>query len=292
MHDFKNSFNAIMKRPFICLFISIFVFMFTIIEHYLVFPLLAGLDKLNLGEQLEVFIFLLQMLLSFINEVKNFSKTHILFIVMFFICMISSGVIFSGYFNIVNNTVNRIGKKKGEFILGIRKNFLRITAINFTVVILTFIYIMFSVLVSVPALIVTRAALIENQDFISLAILLNFLTLVVLFFQSMFLRIYIFYWYPAAINYKSNLFRAGKYIADLEFWKIVLNISLFDIFFIIIQGILLFSNFALGGNEIVNLVLFVVNWIFKTFFFGFLSVFVFSSFARIKNNFKKDKEVF
>ena len=78
-------------------------------------------------------------------------------------------------------------------------------------------------------------------------------------------------WYIASLTASKKPFLTGKAIADRCFWKIAMGLLLFDVVFVL--GI-----FAVYMIEI-QLLRYIMGWIFTTCFFTTLAVFLMKNFS-------------
>jgi len=117
--------------------------------------------------------------------------------------------------------------------------------ISFEVILFSILFTIFMLIVTVPAVAITRSFLGGKTELLALTVLFDLITLMVLFFGFMFFRIYMAFWYPAVFNFKDSYFSIGKYAADTYFWKIVVMFLKFDVAFILFEFVLIFLNSVL-----------------------------------------------
>lgn len=263
----RDTIRLIIRRPFIILFLGLVTLACSVIDSYNpVFPILAGLGSVTGGDIFENIISFLQFLVD-----PDIIPTLVLFVLCLSIAAaVLTGLVFSGYFYTVNNILTGKKRFKGEFIMGLKKHFLRISLISFRVLFFGLILAIFMLVASVPAMIITNAARTSKPELLAAAVLVDMLTAGVLFFGLMFFRTYMFFWYPAAMNYGKKSFSAGKQVVDAHFWNIAKRFIAFDIIFIAFQ-------FLFAGIDN-STVLFAVRWIFTTVFLLFFTVYLFTAF--------------
>jgi len=80
--------------------------------------------------------------------------------------------------------------------------------ISFEVILFSILFTIFMLIVTVPAVAITRSFLGGKTELLALTVLFDLITLMVLFFGFMFFRIYMAFWYPAVFNFKTVIFQS------------------------------------------------------------------------------------
>jgi len=267
MGAFRHSVQTIRNRPFIIWFFGIAALIFCIFDSFNpVIPILFGLGKITKGDISESIISFLQIMLE-----PGILATLLLAVAAVSIAgAIAAGLVFSGYFYIIKNAVGGEAKGKGEYLTGLRKYFVRVSFINFRVLIFGLLYLLFMMVVLVPAIVVTKAALSDKPQYMLAAVFIDILTAGVWFFGVMFFRAYTLFWYPAAVAGEEKAFSAGRNFANRHFWRITVRFIIFDIVFIVFQLLLM--------NIKIEFLAFIIYWLFVTVFFSFFTTYIFSLF--------------
>jgi hypothetical protein len=130
----------------------------------------------------------------------------------------------------------------------------------------------------IPATTITDALMSKLNDKVFLVLLLDMITLLMVFFALMFTRAYISFWYPAIYKCKGNAFSVGKKSVDRFFGDVVKKFIMFDIVFIVCQLILMFMYNLLNGVMIASYIPVLLNWVFKTLFVVAFITYVFRAF--------------
>ncbi|NLD49666.1 MAG: hypothetical protein GX660_21165, partial [Clostridiaceae bacterium] len=144
----------------------------------------------------------------------------------------------------------------------------------------------FAMLVTVPAIVVTNAYIMGKKELFLLVLAFDLITPGVLFFAFMFFRIYMLFWYPAAMNLIGKYFSVGKHVADTCFWYMVSRLILVDAAIVSLELILVNLNHIIpyggfyGVLRIVTMLL--ANWIIKTCLVLMLLIIVFARFIQYK----------
>lgn len=269
-----NTIGAILKRPFIIIFFAIFSLGYSIVDYNVpVLNLIVLLNTFMDGDLYQSLFTIIQWILKIIVTFKGILVITVAVIIISLLI----AIVLSGYFSIINNTLDRKTKFKGEFGEGLRKYFIKIWIMSMIGMIITILFILVLMVAGVPALIVTKAAAVGKSGYFLTAVLVDFITVGVAFFGFMFLRIYLIFWFPSVFENDKKAFSKGKRLVDTYFWSIVVKFLLLDILFIIFQ--ILAVN---AGNSLAFL---PAKWIFNTLFFGFYITYVFSLFKyyKIKN---------
>lgn len=275
-------YKPIKKRPELLLIFGIVTFLYCYIEYKFIMPVVFGLSILRTGNIFGSIMHLIQMVL---NNLSNINPVYFVFLFIAIIAVsLVVGLILSGYLNVLNSSFIDSHRVKGTFAKGIQKHYLKITRTTFLSILYSLLFMIFMVVVAVPSIVITSAAITEKPELLTVSGILNFITLAIMFFSIMFFRIYILFWYPAAINFDKKLFAKGKHAADASFWRVVASLLWFDFLFIIIQGALFIANSNLSKSEsaysgVVSVVVLLFgNWIFKTVLFASIINVVFEKF--------------
>lgn len=275
-------YKPIKKRPELLLIFGIITFIYCYIEYNFIMPVANVLTVLKTGNMFDSIMHLIQMVLT---NITGINPINIIFILLGIIAVsLIAGLILSGYLNVLNSSFVDAKREKGTFAKGVQKHFLKISRITFSVILISLLFVMFMLVVSIPAIVITRAAITEKPELLLVSGIFDVITIGIMFFSLMFFRIYILFWYPAAMNFDKKFFAKGKRAADASFWGIVCRFILFDIIIIAFQIALFWANTYFlrlqgGFAQVASVVvLLFVNWIFKTVLFSSIISFIFQSF--------------
>lgn len=270
MEVIRNSVRVIKKRPFIILYMGALILAYYIIDSYNpITSILAEMNTFFSDDISESIISLLQ----FIFDPGIFPLMAIMIAGLSVIGGIVWALAFAGYLNVVDNAVDNKPPVKGEYLQGFKGSFLRLAFISMRFLFFAFIFVLFMLVASVPAIIITKSASLARLDILFAAIFVDVLTAGIIFFGLMFVRIYMFFWLPAAYYHNKKTFTIGKRVSDNGFWSIVKSLILFDIIFVAFQY--LFSKIS------IPFLVFVGNWAFETAFFTVLVIYVFTTFKKL-----------
>lgn len=273
MRTFGYTVGTILKRPFIIAYFALLALAFCTLELY--FPVIDVIIKLgtfNSNDVLASIIYLLQLVLKLVLTPKG-----ILFLLLLIIGgSLLAGLLFSGWFFLINNTLEHKKKIKAELMIGIKEYFGKIFLITGVSSLLGVIFVIMCVVASVPAIVITKAAMDNKPELLLSAVIINTITLGVLFFAGMFFRIYISHWYIAAYNHKKKPFLIGKKRADSNFWVLVRSFLAFDIIFLVFTSVFMYADKLMGDD----IILFIGKWAFSTIFFSILVIYLFVLFKK------------
>jgi len=267
MEAFRRAINAILRRPFILLFFAALMMIITAIDRFNpIIPILRGLESITEGSFIESIVSYLQALLdpSIIPLFAGFAAAFCI------IVSLLAGLLLSGYFNIVNNAVSGKQKTKREYVTGLKKYFGRIFLITLRSLIIAVLLLLFMLVASVPAIVITNASITGRSELIIPAVFVDVLTVLVILFGLMFFRAYVFFWYPAALNNEKKYFAHSRKFVDRHFWSIAASILIFDLVFIAFECVDTYIS--------ESYLHFFMDWIFYTAFFTLLITYIFSAY--------------
>ncbi len=265
MGAFANTIRVMITRPFIVLYFAFFCLLYAIIDSYnFLFTIFTNFNTLGQSSIFEAVVDILQLVLRYL-----FTPQAMGLLAGFLLgASILFGLVLSGWMNVVNNALDGKPRIRGEFVSGIGRYFFKVSIITFVIILSSVVLVMIILVSVVPALVVTKAAIAGRTEFFLISLAVDSVTGVVLFFGLMFFRVYATFWYPSAINNGRKTFLTGKRAADYKFWRLMARFVVFDIIFIASQ-IMFFG--------ITNpLVLLICKWLFCTFFFSFLGIYMFA----------------
>ncbi len=289
MHAFSNSINIMFKRRSIWLSFGFVMLGIGIINYYNpIYTFIFGFDGLDISGLLNSIVSFLNLFTSFFDSPMAIIKTILIvagvLLAVSFIC----AIFFSGTFNVINKTMEGRQKAPGDFSEGLKRYYSKTVFVLFRVLFFGVIFLLFLMVVSVPAIVITKAWISGKAGLMVSALILDFLTAVVLFFLVIFFTTYILFWFPASVNSDKKSFTFGKHVVDTMFWKIAGRVILIILVFIVYQGLMLAADRVLIGTNpdatFASIILFVVNWFLNTMFSSFLATYVFYIFKYITAN--------
>lgn len=270
MNIFKTTIQTAVKRPFIPILIGSIMLVAAIFNAFI--PLMAmiiGIVNMTGGGFFDSILSVLQMLI----DPENIPIMLISLAALTVIVSVAIGLLLPGFLLIVDDGLERGKKRKGLFAEGLKKYFFRFLLMALKTSFFTLMLIVFLLVASVPAIIVTRATMTTNPDLLLAAIFMDIVTFGVFFMCLSFFSAYIYMWYIAASKGVAKPFKEGKAVADRGFWNISLSFLLFDIVFA--------ATIYLIYSSDSQLFRYVSGWIFATGFFTTLAVYLVSAYRKI-----------
>ena len=270
MNILKVTIQSAARRPVIIILPAVLALVFFVLNSYNpVLPVILGISSATGGSFFDGVISALQLIMDpvVIPGIAVFLAGAVIFVSLL------AGIILSGYFHILSNTLEGIGKTKSDFKAGIKKYFLKVFFISLKSTLFTGFISGIMIIAAVPAIIITRAAATTRPELMPAAIFVDILTAGVLFFGFMFSRVYLFYWYPAAVKNIKKPFKYAKRLVDGHFWQIVSRFVMFDLVFAVFLSLVLITV-----STVFKL---FFGWIFITIFTTMLAIYIFHSFGEI-----------
>lgn len=285
MHAFSNSIDIMFKRRSIWLSFGFVMLGIGIINFYN--PLYAFVFGLG-GIDFSNIVNFLNLLTHLVDTPVSIVKTILIIIGVILAASFICSIFFSGAFNVINKTMEGRQKAPGDFSEGFKKYYFKTVFVLFRVLFFGVLFLLFLMVVSVPAIVITKAWISGKAGLMVSALILDFLTALVLFFLVIFFTTYILFWFPASVNSGKKSFVFGKHVVDTMFWKIAGRVILIILVFIVYQGLMLAADRVLIGTNpdatFVSIILFIVNWFLNTMFSSFLATYVFYIFKYITAN--------
>jgi len=266
MDIIKTTVHAVTRRPFILLLIAVLMLAVGILNAFVpVMAILIGIVNMAGGGIIESLLALLQMLID-----PGILPALTIFLgVMTLLVSIVGGILLPGYLSVVEDAISkgdRQFKTKSIFLKSLKGRFLKFFFMTLKTMVLAILLVIFLMVASVPAIIVTRAALTTKPNLMLGAMFIDFVTVGVLFMSSSFFQSYVYMWYMAASKGEKKPFKAGKAVADRRFWGLVLNLFLFGVVFAVMIYLIYLSN-----SRILR---YMAGWAFATAFFTTLTVYL------------------
>jgi hypothetical protein len=263
----RTTVYAVIKQPLIVITIGIIMLVLAIFNIFIpVMAMIIGIVNMTGGSLIDSMLALIQMLI----DPQNIPAILICSAVLIILLSVVIGLLLPGYLLTVNDALSKNAKTKHLFILGIRKYFFKFFLISLRSIFFTEVLGIFLLVSSVPAIVITRVALISKPGLMLAAVFIDVLTVCVFFLCLSFYGIYTYMWYISSLTASKEPFKAGKEAADRIFWKMAVGLLGFDIVF----AVCLFAVYMIG-NQVLR---YIAGWTFTTCFFTTLAVYLVQSF--------------
>ena len=268
---FNTVINVIKRRPSILLYIIAIASLIIIFEYNNpLIPILTGLRTSNEG-------YFLDVLISFLKLVFNpiiLLQTVVFVVVVLMILAIFVGLFFSGHFFILMNALQNKAKTKGEFVYGFKKLSVKTTITFFLFLLVNVFFIIYISVCAVPAIVITRAWLAGGVSYSMLAIIIDLITLLIIFFSLMFFRSYTIFWIPAIIAGENKFIYITKEISKSNFWGVTKTLLLFDIIFCTFNILFIYARIKNPDA----FYFYGISWVFYIIFSIFLITYIFKTY--------------
>jgi len=278
----KNAISAsvLNRHPATIIYMAFAALAIVIVDYYNPMTgLVVSLSEFRTDNVFDSIIYLLQFILSPAILFKLLIYTPVILVSL----VIVFTLVFTGYFYLISKHINDEKGGKKEYFTGLRKYFLKIFSISLISISAFVVFTFFAFMCSIPAIIVNRSFFEGRSELLYPMLFMNLITLFSLFFSFTFLRAYICFWYPSAFNNKSKPLIKAKHTVDERFWRIMGTLILFDLIFIIVKSSLVYAEyFVFKADTYAIIMLLVIEWLFYTWYFSFLTVYVFTAFARYR----------
>jgi hypothetical protein len=221
-------------------------------------------------------------IIKFLFEIQNLKYILIFLFAFSLTAAFLAGILFSGYFYVLNNALKDVPKFKGEYAEGLKKYFNKVFFLTFKLILFSGFFIIFILVATVPAITSIKAIFTQSKQFTLLSILLSLITLVVTVFVSIFYQVSVAFWLPGIFNNESNPFKKGKQLSDQNFWSIFPKVLLINLVLIIYGCFFVytkyFSSVEIVGINTLGLLIFMFNWIFETIITLIIFTYIFTDF--------------
>lgn len=273
MNIFKTTVYAVIKRPFILILVGVLMLAAAVVNAFVpVIAMVLGIINMTGGNIFESMLSILQMLFD-----PGVIPTLLIALAVFTLfSAIAAGLLLPGFLLVVDDGIAEGVKKRGLFEEGLINCFFSFFLMTLKIVLSTVALALFLMVSAVPAIIVTRVALTTRPDLMVAALFIDFVTVGVLFMCLSFFRAYIYMWYIAASKGAEKPFRAGKAVADRQFWSITLNLLVFDLVFAAVIYLIYLSDSQIFRYS--------SGWAFATVFFTTLAVYLVQTFRDSSQN--------
>jgi len=253
-----------------------------------VYTFIFGFGALDFQGTLNSIVSFLSLLTALFNSPLAVLKAFLIVVAILAVVSLTVSIGLAGIFNVINNEVEGKPKVKGQFYIGLKNYYFRTVFITFRVLFFSVFFLLFLMVSSIPAIILTQAWISNKPGLFALTLLVDIITLLVLFFCMLFFAIYMLFWFPASLNCDKKPFVVGKRTADAGFREIAGKFLLIGIVFMVCQYILLFLDGKIpvggAGASVFSVLLFLTGWAVNAAFSSFLTTYVFLVFKWIRTN--------
>lgn len=284
MNGIRNSIASIKRRPIIIVFLTVFVLLFCILEQFN--PFTKGIG--TLGSLLKIDY--LDNMVRLSNAIKDVAKNAYILAIAVLVAILSIfaisciiGVLFSGYYHHFYLSLMDRKSKKGDYVSGINKHFLKISMLTAVVLILSAVFVIFLLFSIVPAVSIVKAFLHGSSEVFFPMLMVIILTCFVVYFSVVFFSMYASYLFPSLIAFKKGGTLVSFRMVNGYCWYLMPRVSGFLILLALVQIMLLAVGYGLSSNS-ASVGVLILNWVLKTSVLFLFTYFVFSSFKAMKDD--------
>ncbi|HEX9061944.1 MAG TPA: hypothetical protein VF941_17345 [Clostridia bacterium] len=278
----------LLKRPSLIVIMGLAVFLLSFFEYNIILPALFGIAVFSKGDFFMAGMSVLQSIFGILCSQGGPVKVLAVFMAVVLFLSIVVPLIFSGYAGLINNIIDGKPRIKKELVESVKSYFKRFFIISIKAVPIVLILIITFIVTLVPGMVMTWSAFNGKAWLAIPSAVVDFITIFVLFFGCLFLRIYILFWYPASASMPDNSFRRGRNFSNSNFWVITKKILLFDAGFITVQLLLIAGElYIMSFHDKMSILLIsicIVGWILRTILFGSFVAYIFSFYKKMQGD--------
>jgi len=289
MNGIRDSIAAIKRRPIIIVFLTVFVLLFCILEQFNPFTKKIG----TLGSILQIDY--LDNMVRLSNQIKAIATNASVLAIAVLVAILSIfaisciiGVLFSGYYHNFYLSLMDRRAKKGDYVSGINKHFLKISMLTAVVLILSAVFVVFLLFSIVPAVSIVKTFLQGSSQVFFPMLMVIILTCFVVYFSVVFFSMYSSYLYPSLIAFKKGGTLVSFRMVNGYCWYLMPRISGFLILLALVQVMLLALGYGLSSAG-ASIGVLLLNWILKSLIIFLFTYFIFSSFKAMKDDMVADE---
>ena len=225
---------------------------------------------------------------AFFDKSNAFSKILIALLLMMLFAAIVS-LLLSGYINVFVNAVDDKEKKKGEFVKGLEKNYIKTLLYLFVGMVMTVPLVFLILYSAVPTLFMIKQFLEGDTGVIFTMLLMALLTLVVVLFAIIFYAMYFTYILPAIAGLRRRNARSGIKMTNTYVWYLLPKTLLFLFVSAIIRVLLLVIHYG-HQSLALSIIVLLITAILRSFVYYFYFYFVFNTFIAMREDLYPDYE--
>ena len=295
MKTFRNCIEAIKRRPFIIGFFAIIsVFwsyldqlLYTLYNKFISNAVTTALSYINIFAEGEPESILSEA--APVVESEPIIPSNILLpsIVIFIFGLFAISAIISvfasGYFHVLNISLQPKERVKGEFLTGVLKHYFKYTIYIFLNLLTLCLLVIVVIFASFPALFSLKMVIQGGfNDLVLATIFIALISLFVLFFVVATYLMYTAYMYPALTNYKKGAFYMARKVVNAYYWYLLPRFLCFTTIILAWTVFLVLIDFG-TITFAATIVTFILNIFFKIIVLFLFLFFLFISFRIIKN---------
>lgn len=287
MNSMQEFFKRIKIRPFMYFGLLILTLILSVIEAYN--PIIKNYGSFsyildhNYIETLSGWTVKFE---TFLGSDGAFSSILIALLIVLVVSALVS-LILSGYINIFICAVDDKKKEKGEFIAGLKKNYLKTMLYLFAGIVMTIPFFFMILYSAVPTLFMIKMFLDGDSSVIFTMLLMALLTFVVALFAIIFYGMYFSYILPAIAGLRRKSAGSGIKMTNTYAWYLLPKTLLFLFMAALIRVLLLVIHYG-HQSFALSIVVLLISVILRSFVYYFYAYFVFNTFVAMREDLYPD----
>ena len=276
MNFFRLALTYYLKRPLIIIYFAIVTLIIAVIGYFNPLASLIKAYSKFITSSITDTIVLLSKEIYKINVIPYIALGIVLVSIMLGVL---SGLIFSGYFNMIYKSIKKRKALKSDIIDGIQKYFIKIAYAFFEFYLSIFAFITLIPLVLIPAIVISNKAIDNGTTNFFNTDLIMLVTVIVAIFILLFLIVNFSFKIPSILNFEKKAIEKSKKVLSTSYWSVFGVVLAF--FAVLGMGTYLIYNIN------VPLIVTLLNWIFSTIIFSLFSIYIFYGFSTCLQNLKR-----
>lgn len=196
-------------------------------------------------------------------------------------------VFLSGYVNVFIASVEDKAKTKGEFVTGIKRNFLKTFLYIFTAIVMTIPFAFMILYSAIPTVFMIKLLLDGDTGVIFTMLLMALLTVIVVLFAILFYGMYFSYVLPSIAGLRRKTAHSGIKMTNMYAWYLLPKTALF-LFVAALIRVLLFVVHYGHSSVALSLILLAITAILRSFLYYVYFYFVFTTFIAMRDDLYPD----
>lgn len=195
--------------------------------------------------------------------------------------------VLSGYINVLISSVDGKKKKRGEFGIGIKRNFLKVALYVFFASIMLIPFCILLLYAVIPALATIMMFFDGNTKIIFLMLILAILTIIVMLFAMLFYALYVTYVLPSIAGMRKKSVWTGIKMANTYCWYLLPKTGLFMFFDALIRIILLIIHYG-HQSMALSIIVLLITAILRSILYYIYFYFAFNTFIAMRDDIYPD----
>jgi len=276
MNFLKSALIIYLKKPLIIIYFAITTLILTLVGFLNPLSSLVKLYSAFISDSITSTIIIISKEVYKIGIIPYIALG---ILVLSLILAVISGVIYSGYFNMIFKSVKNIKSNKDDITNGIKKYFVKVSYVFFEFYMMILGFLALIPLMLVPYIVISNKAVENNNVTFFNSTLIALVTGGIILLALLLILVEFTFRMPSVFFFNKKPIEKSKLTLSMVYWTTFGRVSLFLVVLLMV-GYLIFS---------INIPILVVvlNWIFGTIFFSLFTIYMFYEFMTVLNKLKK-----